>query len=687
MFVSPSFTPTAGPFDLDVVQHVARAVAPADAATAAACEALASVTRDGAAYVAPVSVPSSECARPPFVPGSDPDMALCEADLAHAIACGALLCAPFAAPLVVLCALFWVWKSDRVRVRLIHNMVRGNAFFAAPPSFTLPSVRESFAPRNGLLPTHACIVDLSEAYWHVPLHPLIRPFFGAVTSCGRHLCWSVLPFGWTWSPYVFYCVMRCLMCALAASGVWTSAYMDDIVVCGASFDECAQHTACVLRLLSAVGLRVNVAKSVLEPTDNVRYLGLDVCLKPMVCCVRWPADKARRVCVFAVTAHASGFATPRELASLCGRVNFFRSVCPIAAALLRRVDVLISESPGSWDSPVALPAGIRDDLWLLASLCARLSSSWWLLHAVHVATECSVRVDASESGVGLTIQCGGRDVEVPPSLLPPSLVGSSSTARESYGAICGVLTALAEHLPPAPAVCRVTVVCDNQAVTPMFVRGRHVPAISAHLACLLKSLTEVSDRVLLTALWSPRALMRREDLLSRVAAGDLQHAQLAVGPELFQRTMRLRDLFACAANTLGPLYVAPCCEPDASAVDAFTVPWLAGDYAFPPFALAAPVLRRLAATVRQLGQCLDALVIVPQATVFPSATDVHWERHSLSPVIRVPPDFKLLRRTAPLWLVRAHCSVRCSSPDSCGLPMVPPLPRADVPAPDCPRSP
>jgi hypothetical protein len=163
--------------------------------------ALEMISKDGYAYVQPLHGPHLPPTLPYICP-SDPPLVLCTTDFQASLLMGALVPCLIIA-LISVGPLFWVWRGDRKRVRLIHDMREGSNLFAPPPSFSLPTIRSTFAPRDNKLPSHACLIDLKNAYWQIPIHPSIQPFFGAASHHGIHY-WTCLPFGWTWSPYIFH---------------------------------------------------------------------------------------------------------------------------------------------------------------------------------------------------------------------------------------------------------------------------------------------------------------------------------------------------------------------------------------------------------------------------------------------------------------------------------------------------
>jgi hypothetical protein len=118
------FPPTSG-VDLCDVIAAARAVASPEALSSA--DLLQSFVRENAVFVDPLPAPPPDPS-PVRIRASEPPPSLCQADLALALAAGACFICP-SAILLFVGLMFWVWKSGRAKVRLVHDMRASTAFF------------------------------------------------------------------------------------------------------------------------------------------------------------------------------------------------------------------------------------------------------------------------------------------------------------------------------------------------------------------------------------------------------------------------------------------------------------------------------------------------------------------------------------------------------------------------------
>lgn len=116
-------------------------------------------------------------------------------------------------------------------------------------------------------------VDLKDAYFHVPIAQRHRQFLRFAYR-GRHWQFKVLPFGLSLSPRVF---TRCVAAALThprSRGLKILPYLDDWLICSKSPGAAAQEVSYLLEHAASLGLRVNLAKSDLQPRQTTDFIGI-----------------------------------------------------------------------------------------------------------------------------------------------------------------------------------------------------------------------------------------------------------------------------------------------------------------------------------------------------------------------------------------------------------------------------
>ncbi|XP_043992837.1 uncharacterized protein LOC122842759 [Gambusia affinis] len=116
-------------------------------------------------------------------------------------------------------------------------------------------------------------IDLMDAYFHVPVAAEHRRFLRFAYQ-GRHWQFCVLPFGLSLSPRVFTRCVRAALSPLQARGMKVLPYLDDWLLCAPSREDACRDTSRLLAHVSRLGLKVNLEKSCLIPSQTTTFLGV-----------------------------------------------------------------------------------------------------------------------------------------------------------------------------------------------------------------------------------------------------------------------------------------------------------------------------------------------------------------------------------------------------------------------------
>ena len=127
----------------------------------------------------------------------------------------------------------------------------------------------------------AVTVDLSDAYFHVPIHPKARPYLRFVCR-GTVFQFRALPFGLATAPFVFTWILRPFVRHLRAQGIFIHVYQDDWLVHHPDFRILQLQLQTVLDLARNLGFRVNYDKSQLTPVQSLQYLGVQINLRSQI---------------------------------------------------------------------------------------------------------------------------------------------------------------------------------------------------------------------------------------------------------------------------------------------------------------------------------------------------------------------------------------------------------------------
>ena len=116
-------------------------------------------------------------------------------------------------------------------------------------------------------------VDLSSAYWHIPMNPLFSKYL-CFRYRGEVYQFIAMPFGISIAPRLFTRMMTEVMKKITAANIRAMIYMDDLLILAGSQEEMIASRFTVLELLRTHGFIVNWQKSQLVPTREIVFLGI-----------------------------------------------------------------------------------------------------------------------------------------------------------------------------------------------------------------------------------------------------------------------------------------------------------------------------------------------------------------------------------------------------------------------------
>ena len=85
--------------------------------------------------------------------------------------------------------------------------------------------------------------------------------------CGLLFKFKVLPFGFSLSPRVFNRVVEAALSPLQISSLKILPYLDDWLICTPNHSQVVWDTRMVINHIQALGVKVNMKKRNLEPTQ------------------------------------------------------------------------------------------------------------------------------------------------------------------------------------------------------------------------------------------------------------------------------------------------------------------------------------------------------------------------------------------------------------------------------------
>lgn len=473
--------------------------------------------------------------------------------------------------------IFTVPKPDGRR-RLILDVSPLNKAIVVRP-FSLPSASDLRA----LLPQSAFMakIDLTEAYWHIPIHPFFRRYL-AFHFQGKDYQFRAMPFGLSVAPIAFTAVMRHPYRLLKERGHLALNYLDDWIVWASSFQACELAVQDLLSILGEIGFLVNKEKSHLVPTQSLDWLGIH--WDTRMPSLSLPFSSAEKLTLKVKELSLASVASRRRIESLLGSMAFLGQWLPEAKWAFYRFLPALAHFPPSRDITVPFLPHLKVDL------------AWWLV-AQNLTRPVALRppkdsiwlwTDASDEGWGGHIGDG------------TSVWGqwstSESTLHINLKEIRAVRLALVQLNPPSSR--RIVVSVDN--VTAAFALRSWGSRKSLSVLTEVRPLLDLclSRNWWLEVLRIPSVSNVLADGLSRGYPLPSEWSLLpACRDHLFAWAGTPDvDLWATPFNRQLPVFVSPFLHPEASAVDALALNWNDWDflYLFPPPALLEKSLLLLA---------------------------------------------------------------------------------------------
>ena len=177
---------------------------------------------------------------------------------------------------------------------------------------TLNTLRDILSPGDFMVK-----LDLKDAYFTIPLHESLRKFvrFMWKGTIYEFLC---LCFGLSPGPRTFTKIMKVPISLLRRLAIRLIIFLDDILILGGSPQEATANLHTTIYLLQQLGFIINQKKSILNPSQEIEFLGLTVNSRDMTLCLpKEKIDNIRYRCQLALSQHTIKL---KSLHSLVGKL-------------------------------------------------------------------------------------------------------------------------------------------------------------------------------------------------------------------------------------------------------------------------------------------------------------------------------------------------------------------------------
>ena len=158
-------------------------------------------------------------------------------------------------------------------------------------------------------------LDLKDAYFSVAI---FRPHCKYLRFIWRNQRYefTCLPFGYSLAPRVVTKIFKPTVAQLRLNGLRIVILLKDILLVASSFTECVEQLSLLQNVLESLGFVINDAKSQLQPTARICFLGFIIDSIPMEPLL--PEDKLQKIISACLNLVSKNNPSVREVANVTG---------------------------------------------------------------------------------------------------------------------------------------------------------------------------------------------------------------------------------------------------------------------------------------------------------------------------------------------------------------------------------
>ena len=428
-------------------------------------------------------------------------------------------------------------------------------------------------------------IDLRQAYYSVPVHKDYKKYLRFIF---KNVCYAftVLPFGLSSSPRLFTKMLKPVFSTLRKSGHSNATYIDDSFLQGDTKTACKLNIEDTMNLVDDLGFTVNVEKSILKPTQCIAFIGF--LLNSLDMTVRLTPQKREDIKECCKSALKANTLSIRDFARVIGKLVASEQGVQYAGLYYKQLeiekDTALKINKGNFEAKISISNKCRNCLL------------WWI---ENVDSAC-------------------RLIQLP----NPVIVIESDSSNYGWGGYDKTNNVTVSglwlnedkihhinYLELKAAYLALQFLCEQ-------IRNAHVhlfldnTVAIKYISKMGGRVTELNDltqdiwkwcekrKIILSAFHIPGVENVTADKLSRLTSTDMEWAIRDDIFELFMTKFEVMcdiDLFASRFNKKLPKYASFTPDPEAYAVNAFSLNWnnFKCVYIFPPFSLIAAILQKI----------------------------------------------------------------------------------------------
>ena len=487
--------------------------------------------------------------------------------------------------------LFTVPKRDSQEDRLILDLSQLNLYIACP-SFKMLTIKEI----KYLLPRGywTISIDFLDGYWHVPVAPSKRPYLG-FTYRNQDYQFRAMPFGLNVAPRTFTKVMSHLVKVLASAGIWCLPYLDDLLLIAATREECIRIGQIALTIIKDMGLLINEKKSRLTPAQDFEWLGIRWNLLSFTAQVVEKKFSCLQEDLASII--TSKHCTKRTVMKIQGLCNWIGQSDHNIRLLMTTTRIILKfHSRAHPDSLIQIPRNLK------IRLCAWVNAKAFPQQLGSPTPDLTIQTDASLHGWGFIIN------QIP-------FNGRFTHSMKYSINIKELIVIWLALLKISERNITIQVLCDNSSAIQVLQRGG---SMSYHLY----SLAELIWKRVTRFNWTLKVSHIKGTfnvIADQLSRNNQISTEWSLSDKDFQKVLEMNpllevDLFATKLNKKLPIYVSPCPDPEATALNSLTIPWDKWNhlYLYPP----TPLISKVLCLLSQFSY-MSAVLITPDTPTRP----------------------------------------------------------------------
>jgi hypothetical protein len=234
-------------------------------------------------------------------------------------------------------------------------------------------------------------IDLKDAFHHILIHKQFRHLLRFQWKQQTYQ-YRVLPFGLSLSPLIFTKVLKPVLKWARRKGIRITAYLDDMLIMGKTFQQTQVYTQQVCKKMTELGWLLNFSKSSLTPSQSITHLGMNINSQTMVISV--PGKKIRSIRRMAYSLLKQTTVSWTHLARFIGTT--MATQMGNAQARFRTRHLLTQLNQSRHRSTSAITAQMQKELlWWITEL-----KKWNGRHLISTLPITQIFTDASDMGYG-----------------------------------------------------------------------------------------------------------------------------------------------------------------------------------------------------------------------------------------------------------------------------------------------